>query len=135
MKKPSAVPYLDDNIAEEVPPFSSAIILPEQLPTYSPYPFHLRKLCFAVLQDGIRCTLGMPEFIEGKTPKARSDFLRKAAIEAATWLESDDDIYPFSFRVVCHVIGVDPRKVRAKVQAKLMDVLEAGKPLQRIRRP
>jgi len=64
-----------------------------------------RRLLFALLEDGIRCYLRYRD-AERNSPQ-RLEFL-----EAANWINSEDDDGPFAFVNVCESLGIDPSRLR-----------------------
>jgi hypothetical protein len=61
-------------------------------------------LMHAVLDDAINCY--QKQFL----PSTRHE--QRLASEAAEWLFSNDDRWPFSFVNVCHALGLDPEYLR-----------------------
>jgi len=68
-----------------------------------------RALMYAVLKDGIRCFY--------KHVGATRRKYRKMSGEAEEWLMDDDWNYPFSFRVICDTLGIDPDCLRKRLLA------------------
>lgn len=64
-----------------------------------------RKLLFAVLEDAIRCYLKHRDGAESY--REDPDFL-----EAAQWINSDEESGPFAFVRVCDALGIDARVLR-----------------------
>jgi hypothetical protein len=59
-----------------------------------------KQLMLAVLEDGIAC---FRKYVLSGRPRFR---------EAEAWLLEDDDRWPFSFRNVCEVLGLDANGIR-----------------------
>jgi hypothetical protein len=90
-------------------PFEPAIILPSQLVHRTS---HRRcpelRLAAAVLEDAMLCV--------GCAVHARSRRLRREFIEARKWFLDDRCDWPFAFKTVCDVLGLDASAVRQRVQ-------------------
>jgi hypothetical protein len=67
-----------------------------------------RKLLFAVLEDAIR--LYIKNRNRGEASRNDPDFL-----EAAEWLNSDEDEGPFTFLRVCEGLGINADRLRAGI--------------------
>ncbi|MFN8642864.1 MAG: hypothetical protein U0802_14885 [Candidatus Binatia bacterium] len=63
-----------------------------------------RRLMAAVLEEAISAVLG--------GTGARDDERRAAAGEAERWFASDSRAWPFAFRTLCDVLGLDAGQVR-----------------------
>jgi hypothetical protein len=86
---------------------SGEFILPVQFfaaPTVSPE----RRLLRAVLEDGLHVIRR-----QAASPRLRA---RRVFRETVAWLASDDVSWPFSFVNACHVLGIDPDWVRARMR-------------------
>lgn len=66
-----------------------------------------KALMYAVLKDGIRCFY--------KHVGATRRKYRKMSAEAEEWLMEDTYDYPFSFRVICDVLGIDADALRGRL--------------------
>lgn len=79
-----------------------------------------RRLLFALLEDGIRCYLRYRD-AERNSPQ-RLEFL-----EAANWINSEDDDGPFAFVNVCDALGIDASHLRDGVHKHigLLDEIRA----------
>jgi hypothetical protein len=77
-----------------------------------------RALMLAVLEDGIRSYLGNSRVI---------------AHEAEFWIHSHRRHSPFSFIVVCEMLGLDPDAVRKTLQRMKFDNVSPRKALPRAR--
>jgi len=65
-----------------------------------------RRLMVAVLADAIGCFQ--------KNRMARNAKKRRLFLEAEEWIRSEDIEWPFSFRNICDVLGVDAEALRAQ---------------------
>jgi hypothetical protein len=65
-----------------------------------------RKLLFAVLEDAIRC------YIKNRDRAGRND---DEFLEAAEWLNSDEESGPFSYVRVCEALGINPERLRTGI--------------------
>jgi hypothetical protein len=65
-----------------------------------------RRLMIAVLADAIGCLQ--------KNLRARNAKKRRLFLEAEEWIRSEDIAWPFSFRNICDVLGVDAEALRAQ---------------------
>jgi hypothetical protein len=63
-----------------------------------------RRLMVAMLVDAVRC---FQSKFEARQPAKRQEFA-----EARSWIFSDEDGEPFSFRAVCDALQVDPKALR-----------------------
>jgi hypothetical protein len=77
-----------------------------------------KALMLAVLEDGIRSYLGGSSLV---------------ATEAECWIRSSRNQSPFSFIVVCEVLGLDPDAVRTAVRRMKAHRIAARKALPRAR--
>ncbi|MBI5503778.1 MAG: hypothetical protein HY899_03190 [Deltaproteobacteria bacterium] len=68
-----------------------------------------RALMYAVLKDGIRCFY--------KNVGATRRKYKKICAEAEEWIAEDSWDYPFSFRVICDVLGIDSECLRSRLFA------------------
>ncbi len=64
----------------------------------------LRRLMVATLVDAVRCFQTKFE--------ARQQARRQEFAEVRTWIFSDEDNGPFSFRAVCDELEIDPKAIR-----------------------
>lgn len=71
-----------------------------------------KALMLAVLEDAIRSYLGGSKLL---------------ARDAEFWIESHRRQSPFSFVVVCEILGLDPEAVRTSLQRMKADSLEPGR--------
>jgi hypothetical protein len=85
----------------------------------------LRRLMVAMLVDAIRC---FQTGFETRQPAKRQEFT-----EARSWIFSDADDGPFSFRTVCDALEVDPEAIR-KGLARWAERRFAGEKQRMIRR-
>lgn len=63
-----------------------------------------RHLMLAVLEDGINC------FRDNLRATRESE--RRLFREAEEWIMGEEQVGPFSFREICHVLGLDPDYLR-----------------------
>jgi hypothetical protein len=68
-----------------------------------------KALMYAVLKDGIRCFY--------KHVGATRRKYRKMSAEAEEWLLEDTYDYPFSFRVICDTLSIDPDALRGRLMS------------------
>jgi len=68
-----------------------------------------RALMYAVLKDGIRCFY--------KNIGATRRKYKRICSEAEEWIAEDCWDYPFSFRVICDLLGIDSACLRSKLFA------------------
>jgi hypothetical protein len=64
------------------------------------------RLMLAVMVDALECV-----------SRRRVGTERKAATEAARWIEEKNDDYPFSFNSICDTLGIDARSLRKALGA------------------
>jgi len=67
-----------------------------------------RMLRLSILQDALDVYLGRADAV---TTYGRRDFF-----EAAQWIWSDDEAWPFSYRRLCDVLGLNPEVLRAGIE-------------------
>jgi hypothetical protein len=87
-----------------------AAVLPEQFadpPGGSGANRGVLALMQAVLEDAILCLRHQDK---ASRPRAR-----RLAREAAEWLCSDDEAWPFSYRNVCAALGIEPDYLRRRL--------------------
>jgi hypothetical protein len=65
-----------------------------------------RRLMVAILADAIGCFQ--------KNLLARNGKRRRLFLEAEEWIRSEDVVWPFSFRNICDMLGVDADALRAE---------------------
>jgi len=103
----STRPELPDVAGVESPELLPDAVLPEQFDG-SPHGTARTQseiaLMRAVLDDALNCY--QKQFL---TTKRRE---QRLATEAAAWVFSDDDRWPFSFVNVCHALGLEPEYLR-----------------------
>jgi hypothetical protein len=68
-----------------------------------------RRLMVAVLTDAIECFQ--------KNLSASNSRRRRLFIEAEMWIRSEDITWPFSFRNICDILGVDADALRERTEA------------------
>jgi hypothetical protein len=86
----------------------------------------VRRLMIAVLVDAVLC---LQTKSEARRPAPRQEFA-----EARTWMFSNDESKPFSFRAVCEALEVDPEAIRKGLARWKEEQLSRGKP-RMLRRP
>jgi len=80
-------------------------IVPESYPTVAAALWQPeRRLMLAVLEDAIDCYLA--------NVGAQRGIRRARFNEAASWLQSNDTEWPFSFVCICDALGIDPTVIR-----------------------
>ncbi len=62
----------------------------------------------AVLEEALRTILG------ARAPGTKGD-AAKPRREALVWLMSEESTAPFAFRSICETVGLDARRLRARV--------------------
>lgn len=86
-----------------------------------------RALMYAVLKDGIRCFY--------KNVGATRRKYKKICAEAEEWIAEDSWDYPFSFRVICDMLGIDSECLRERLfswkDAELRRLAVSGAKLSR----
>jgi hypothetical protein len=84
-------------------------ILPSQLdPRVGSRPGPELQLVAAILEDALNCIVSNAEACERSR---RREFVR-----ACEWVSEDTYNWPFSFRNVCDLLGLDPIAVRERLQ-------------------
>jgi len=85
--------------------FQPDVILPAQFLARRGAQAHgERHLMLAVLEDGINC------FRDNVLATKESD--RRLFREAEEWIMGEEQVGPFSFQEICHVLGLDPDYLR-----------------------
>jgi len=87
-------------------PCDPSAVLPRQISGGGP-----RALMLAVLEDAIRC------IEEGR--RRRHFYTRRLAAEAEAWVRCEQRDWPFSFVIICEVLGFDVDAVRARLLTKV----------------
>jgi hypothetical protein len=95
-----------------------AVLLPCQYPARSGGTIPELALVAAILEDAVRSL----STIDPYGPR------RRQFIEARDWLLDDDRTWPFGFRNVCDLLGIEPTALRKSIGASL-------KPPERSRGP
>jgi len=80
----------------------------------------LRRLMVAMLIDAVRC---FQSKFKSRQPGRRQEFA-----EVRSWLFSDVDDGPFSFRTVCEELEVDPEALRKGLLRWAANTGSSGKP-------
>jgi hypothetical protein len=80
----------------------------------------LRRLMVAMLVDAVRC---FQSKFEMRRPGTRQEFA-----EVRSWIFSDADDGPFSFRTVCDELEVDPEALRKLLLRWVANEDSGGKP-------
>jgi hypothetical protein len=80
----------------------------------------LRRLMVAILVDALRCFQTKFE--------ARQSARRQEFAEAQSWIFSDEEYEPFSFRAVCDALQVDSQAIRRGLARWKDEKLSRGKP-------
>lgn len=91
--------------------FVPAAVLPEQFygpPQGNGCPPSELALRRAVLDDALECFLN--QFVKSGRRTQR------LARDAEAWLLDDDYRWPFSFRNICHALGIEPEYVRRELK-------------------
>jgi hypothetical protein len=84
-------------------------ILPSQLdPHVGSRPGPELQLVAAILEDALNCIVGNAE--------ARERSRRREFLRAYEWISDDTCNWPFAFRNVCDLLGLDPMAVRERLQ-------------------
>jgi len=87
-------------------PCDPSAVLPRQISGGGP-----RALMLAVLEDAVRC-------IEAGR-RRRHFYTRRLAAEAEAWVRCEQRDWPFSFVIICEVLGFDVDAVRARLLTKV----------------
>ena len=80
----------------------------------------LRRLMVAMLIDAVRC---FQSKFESRQPGKRQEFA-----EVRSWLFSDVDDGPFTFRTVCEELEIDPEALRKGLLRWAANTGSSGKP-------
>ena len=90
--------------------FAPAVLLPSQvLPSIAHLPAPEMRLAAAVLEDAVNCIVSNIE--------ARSRHRRQEFSKACQWIWEERPDWPFAFRNVCDVLGLNPTAVRERLQS------------------
>ena len=85
-------------------------ILPSQLvPRRTHLPAPEMRLAAAVLEDAVNCIVSNTE--------ARSRHRRQEFSKACRWIQEEGSDWPFAFRNLCDVLGLNPTAVRERLQS------------------
>ncbi len=107
---------------------STASVLPEQFFNPPPNFFTGRPvaaLLRAVLEDALKCF--QSQYV------TEGGHLRQEAHEAKAWFWSEEERWPFSFRTVCTILGLEPEAVRQQLKRwSLSHPIASQKKLRRI---
>jgi hypothetical protein len=86
----------------------------------------LRRLMVAMLFDAVRCFQAK---FEARQPARRQEFA-----EVRSWVFSDEESGPFSFRAVCDALEIDPKAIRRGLLQWQEKKLSGTEPRMMIRR-
>ncbi len=67
------------------------------------------QLVAAIFEDALHCII--------KNAGARQRRRRREFLKACEWILEDDTDWPFAFRNVCDLLGLDPMAVRERLQS------------------
>ena len=101
-------------------PCDPSAVLPRQISGGGP-----RALMLAVLEDAIRC------IEEGR--RRRHFYTRRLAAEAEAWVRCEQRDWPFSFVIICEVLGFDVDAVRARLLTSARDSAHGSRTRLRLR--
>jgi len=90
--------------------FAPVSILPSQLvPRSGHLPAPEMRLAAAVLEDAVNCIVSNTE---ARTRRRRQEFSK-----ACKWIWEECSDWPFAFRNVCDLLGLNPTAVRERLQS------------------
>jgi hypothetical protein len=101
----------DISVAYDADPsvLQPAFILPSQLPRdVGHLPGPEMQLVAAIFEDALHCII--------KNVDARQRRRRREFLKAYEWVLGDDIDWPFAFRNVCDLLGLDPTAVRERLR-------------------